>query len=248
MHTKETCSVNYFDQSDYQIRCEWGLAGVNALAQPDTVVIIVDVLSFATCVDIAVSRGASVYPYHRRDSTSEDYARSVGGILAQHDRRAAGFSLSPASLLEIPIGTRLVLPSPNGAALSMASGKVPTFAACLRNASAVAQAAAAYGMPVAVVPAGERWPDNSLRPALEDWIGAGAVIDALPAALERSPEAEAAQGAFTHFRDRLHETIKRCGSGHELTYEKFSVDVWLAAQMDVSLSAPRLRDGAYRDS
>jgi 2-phosphosulfolactate phosphatase len=240
--------MSHFSQSEYQVRCEWGLGGLNALAQPETVVIIVDVLSFSTAVDIAVSRGASVYPYHRRDRSAEAYAQEVKGALAKRERSTSGFSLSPSSLLEIPIGTRLVLPSPNGAALSMASNGAPTFAACLRNASAVARAAAAYGLPIAVIPAGERWPDKTLRPALEDWLGAGAVIDALPAALGRSAEAVAAQGAFRQFRDRLHETLKGCASGLELAAEKFSVDVWLAAQFDVSLSAPILRAGAYRDS
>jgi 2-phosphosulfolactate phosphatase len=239
--------MSYFDQSDYQIRCEWGLQGVTTLAPHADVVIIVDVLSFSTAVDIAVSRGASVYPHRHRDESAAAYAQQIGGVLAQRDRSTEGFSLSPGSLVEIPIGTRLVLPSPNGATLSLATGSTPTFAACLRNATVVAGAATALGSRIAVIPAGERWRDNSLRPSLEDLIGAGAVIDALPAELERSAEAEAAQQTFRLFKDRLHETLKRCGSGLELADEKFSVDVYLAAQLDVSLSIPRLRDGAYRD-
>ncbi len=42
---------------------EWGLAGVEALAPHSDVMIIVDVLSFTTCVDIAIGRGGVVYPY-----------------------------------------------------------------------------------------------------------------------------------------------------------------------------------------
>jgi 2-phosphosulfolactate phosphatase len=45
------------------------------------------------------------------------------------------FSLSPVSLLEIPPGTRLVLPSPNGSAVAAsvaATGSV-VLAGCLRN-------------------------------------------------------------------------------------------------------------------
>jgi 2-phosphosulfolactate phosphatase len=36
----------YFDQSEYDIRFEWGLAGVKALAPICDVMVIVDVLSF----------------------------------------------------------------------------------------------------------------------------------------------------------------------------------------------------------
>ena len=46
-----------FSQQGYDIRFEWGLAGVKALAPLSDVVIIVDVLSFSTCVDVVVNRG-----------------------------------------------------------------------------------------------------------------------------------------------------------------------------------------------
>ena len=100
---------------------------------------------------------------------------------ASHDARVAGmrddtsaYSLSPHSLLAIPPGTRLVLPSPNGSTLSLTTGATPTFAGCLRNARAVAEAAHRIGPRVAVIAAGERWRDDgSLRPCFEDQAGAG---------------------------------------------------------------------------
>jgi 2-phosphosulfolactate phosphatase len=42
----------FYDQTDYAIRFEWGVPGIDVLAACSDVVIIVDVLSFSTCVDI----------------------------------------------------------------------------------------------------------------------------------------------------------------------------------------------------
>jgi len=51
---------------------------------------------------------------------------------------------------------------------------------------------------VAVIASGERWPDGSLRPALEDLLGAGAVLAALRKqhAGPLSPEAAEAADCF----------------------------------------------------
>lgn len=82
------------------------------------------------------------------------------------------------------------LPSPNGSTVSTTAGAIATFTACLRNCRAVAAHALTRGLRIAVVPAGEQWGDGALRPAIEDLIGAGAVLACLPG--RPSPEAETA--------------------------------------------------------
>jgi 2-phosphosulfolactate phosphatase len=234
----------YFDQQEYEVRFEWGLAGVKALAQVSDVVIIVDVLSFSTSVDVVVGRGGTVFPYAGEAEGVDTYAQSVGALAASRKRQhGSAFSLSPSSLVNIPSGTRLVLPSPNGSTLSLAAGGVPTLAGCLRNAFAVAHRAGQLGARISVIAAGERWPDGSLRPALEDLIGAGAIIHYLSG--KRSPEAELAAAAFRHTEANVLEIILKCSSGKELVERGFEADVHLACEFNASSTAPLLLNGAY---
>jgi len=230
------------------VASEWGMAGIELLRGHLGVLVIVDVLSFSTAVDIAMSRGATVYPfaYGHLDAAQAEADR-VGAILAR-PRPAAGtqLSLSPVSLMTIPAGTRLVLPSPNGSRLSLACGDTPVLTGCLRNAPTVARAARkiAGGRPIGVIPAGERWPDGSMRPAIEDLLGAGAIIQELN--LPCSPEARVARDAFRAAGDDLAPLIRTSRSGRELSEAGFSGDVELAVEYAVSSCTPRLVEGAYR--
>ena len=127
--------------------CEWGLRGVEALRDRVAALVIVDVLSFSTAVDVALASGALVIPFSLSDRATARVAAAAAGAVLAKPREAGGadFSLSPPSLVGIPRGTRLLLPSPNGSRLSLAGGAVPVFTGCLRNAEAVAAAAAGLG-------------------------------------------------------------------------------------------------------
>src|SRR6266446_8592792 len=96
-----------FDQQEFDIRCEWGEHGISVLAPISDVMIIIDVLSFSTSVDVAVTQGAIVFPYRWRDDTALTYAVSVGATLADPGRNRTRYALSPASLTDIPTGTRI---------------------------------------------------------------------------------------------------------------------------------------------
>ena len=234
----------FYEQADFDIRCEWGMSGIEKLSPISEVAIVVDVMSFSTCVDIAVSNGAFVFPYRWKDETANKYAKSKNAILASFERQVSEqFSLSPASLIGIAANTRLVLPSPNGSTLSSFSASKHTLAGCLRNCLAVAKYATQIGKSIVVIPAGERWEDRTLRPAVEDLIGAGAIINYLVGT--KSPEAKIAQLSFEAVRDRLLPLLLSCSSGKELDERGFKKDVELAAVLNSSNAVPKLQDKAY---
>jgi 2-phosphosulfolactate phosphatase len=237
--------VSEFEQAGFDARLEWGVEGAFLLARACPVVVVVDVLRFTTAVEVAVARGALVHPHRWPDPGAPAAAGGPGGLLDAPGAVSPGpFSLSPVSLLAVPPGTHLHLPSPNGATVALAAAAAGSvvLAGCLRNASAVARVARDLGGPVAVAAAGERWPDGTLRPAVEDLLGAGAVLHALGG--RPSPEARAAVAAFRGATD-LRATLVGCVSGRELAARGLGDDLGLAAEHDVSRVVPVLRDGAF---
>jgi len=226
------------------IELEWGPTGLRALAERCPAIVIVDVLSFSTSVSVAVSRGAVVWP-HNGSERAEELARAIGATLVRGRNNREGRTLSPASLLDVGPGDRLVMPSLNGSALSTGSlmGGLTVVAGSLRNSRAVADWLAPRFDHVGLVPSGEQWADGSLRVAYEDLVGAGAIAARLlaqDAGVALSPEAEAAARAFETIRP-----LAQCPSGIELVDRGFTRDVELAEQIDVDDVVPVLRDGRY---
>lgn len=232
------------NQGGFRVRLDWGPVGLEAVG--GDVVVIVDVLRFTTAVDVAVSRGASVYPYRWRDASAKDFAVDVGAELA--DARNGGrLSLSPKSLFGLEPGAKVVLPSPNGstcAAIASEAGAT-VVAACLRNADAIATWLNDRSDTVAVIAGGERWQDGSLRPSLEDYLGAGAVIAPLNG--EKSPEASAAAAAWREALPEIDAVLRSCASGRECAERGWDDDLDYAADVNASRSVPVLREGAFVD-
>jgi 2-phosphosulfolactate phosphatase len=229
------------------IRSEWGLHGVERLRTEVAVLVIVDVLSFSTAVDIATARGAVVLPFPLGDRAAAQAAADAAGATLAAPRRVLGgqLSLSPRTLGQVAAGTRLMLPSPNGSRLSVEARGPIVLAGCLRNASAVAHAAQslAAGGDIAVIPAGERWPDGGLRPAVEDLLGAGAILDRLDGAMDA--QARVARDAYRGVAAELATVVCESVSGQELIDDGFEEDVTLAVDLDCSDCVPRMTDGAY---
>jgi 2-phosphosulfolactate phosphatase len=59
----------FTNQSRFAVRFEWGERGLEAVGPGSAVIVVVDVLSFCTSVDVAAARGAQVLPYRWRDDS-----------------------------------------------------------------------------------------------------------------------------------------------------------------------------------
>ncbi|WP_414940623.1 2-phosphosulfolactate phosphatase [Amycolatopsis sp. cmx-11-51] len=247
--------MDIWGQRGSDIRLEWGPEGVCVLGGDCAVLIIVDVLSFCTTTDLVLGNGGRVLPVRWRDHRGEQAAKERSAILTGENE----WTLRPSSVIEIPSGTLLALPSPNGATLcdAAATTGAEVLAGCLRNASAVAAHAAglADGRPIGVIPAGERWGIDMhtetktfgpLRPCVEDHLGAGAIV-AAPSDYGRL-SAEARLAAIAAKVTDVGEALAECSSGRELAAAGHGNDVTLAARLDTSSTVPVLRKGILEDS
>jgi 2-phosphosulfolactate phosphatase len=243
-------------QAGHRVRFEWGPTGAAAVAGDADVAVVVDVLSFTTTLTIAVEHGTTVWPFPWKDERATAYAAERGATLAvgrseARDGPGEAVSLSPAAMTRVHGVERLVLPSPNGSAIcaQLAGTGAKVVAACLRNRTAVAhRLAPERDLVVAVVAAGERWPDGSLRPCAEDLWGAGAVLASLVdhEADGLSPEAWLAVAAFRAVEPALLDNLRECAGGRELAAAGFAADVDEAAHLDVSMVVPVLNaEGAF---
>ena len=220
------------------VELAWGIDGARSLVADCDVVVVVDVLSFTTCVSVATSCGAEVRP-----AAYDERVRVAPGELLAGPRDGGGVSLSPATLLSLQPGQRLILPSPNGAAIAARLNGAPTIAASLRNASAVARWLTAHGGRIGIVAAGEYDADGGWRPSYEDLVGAGAVIARIDG--PRTPQAEAAVVAFRSAGVALAAQLLDSRSGRELVELGFGGDIEMAAALDTDDVVPVLRDGVF---
>jgi 2-phosphosulfolactate phosphatase len=167
-----------------------------------------------------------------------------------NDRVAAGE--------DVPLDDAAHAVSLNGAAVAehAAAKGAMVLLGCLRNAAAVADALLAEQRrraartSIAVIAAGElasREADAPLRFAVEDLLGAGAVIEAIgERGLDHtSPEAAAACEAFRGLRGAVRHLLTASGSGQELLDRDARDEVLNAAQTDAVASVPVLRDGVF---
>ncbi len=193
--------------------------GLDGLARlaPADVVVVVDVLRFSSTVTAALDRGERV----------------------ALDAAAHAVSINGAAVARAAATTGAVV-----------------LLGCLRNAEAVASAVLALQTSrgartsVSVIACGERDPQDAAaapRSAVEDQLGAGAVIAALgDLGIDHcSPDAALAGEGFRALRGAVKHLLSVSGSGRELADRGLSADVAAAAVVDASTSVPVLRDGVF---
>jgi len=222
------------------------------------ILVIVDTISFSTSVVTAVHHGGLIYPCSM-DEDVNAVAQRIGGEAAVHRRKVpeqGRFSLSPSTFLTIEAGTRVVLVSPNGATCSRYADQVPyLFVGALINAQAVACVVSSLleqtNLSVTIIACGERWnpttEDGSLRFAIEDYLGAGAILSYLQH--EKSPEACVCEDSFLQAQRNLQALLWDCDSGQELREKGFAEDVVQASQLNVYTIVPHMEASylkAYR--
>jgi 2-phosphosulfolactate phosphatase len=158
----------------------------------------------------------------------------------------------------VPLDASAHAVSLNGAAIAEAAGAsgATVLLGCLRNAGAVAAAVLDVQRrrgdrtAVSVIAGGEhagREDGAPLRFAVEDQLGAGAIVDALGSLGidHTSPDAAAAAEAFRGLRGALRHLLTASGSGQELLDRDARDEVLNAAAVDAASVVPVLRDGSF---
>ncbi|HEX4222044.1 MAG TPA: 2-phosphosulfolactate phosphatase [Pseudonocardiaceae bacterium] len=250
---------NPYAQPGFRGRFDWGLVGAANLAPEVAVVAVFDVLSFTTALTVAVDSGIEVFPFRWRDERATAFAHERGAVLAvgRSQAKPGDISLSALAIRAAKGVERLVLPSPNGSTIShdVAELGATVIGVSLRNVDAAAdwtirRLADRPDASVAAIAAGERWPDGSLRPAVEDLWGAGAYLAALA---ERgfgplSPEARIAAAAYTSVAGDFAAELRACVSGQELITWNYSADVEVATEVNSTKVVPLLTGESFTNA
>ena len=239
---------------DSSVHVEWGPTGAALAADRGDVVVVVDVLSFSTTLSVAVSRDFTCLVYSKAEIEALGGPATAAirlGARPLSGKRRAGpdqVSLSPASLLDAEPGQRVVFTSLNGATVVSAAARAPALlVGAPRNATACADLAASRMVStrsgrVTVIACGERWSSVEpgvlgARPAVEDWLGAGAISAGL-ADLGYSLSAEARIAASAWRNPTALDDLAECISAAELRAGGFALDVELALEVDADTKVP----------
>lgn len=178
-----------FDQSSYQVRFEWGTDGLARLAPAD-IVVAVDVLRFSSTLADAVAAGQRI-------------PLDAAALWSTNGAAVAAAASAPGG--------------PDAPPVTILVGGIRNAAAIARAVMTLQERQGARAS-VSIIAAGELAPTGELRFAVEDQLGAGAIVSALcDLGIDHSsPEAAAAAEAFRALRPGLRHMLIGSGSGREL--------------------------------
>lgn len=212
--------------------------------------VVVDVLRATTTIATALANGAAgVIPVAEpEDAIAVGHRLGRERVLFCGERNALrieGFDLdnSPASFTAQAVaGKTLVLTTTNGTrALRAVANAASVRTAALVNRTAVADALAHEDGDVVIVCAGE---SNGF--ALEDALGAGALVDTLLALIADVDLCDGARAAALLYRsvaNRLADAVASADHAQALAKCGFAGDVTRCAALDTLTVVPTLRDG-----
>ncbi|KPK22034.1 MAG: hypothetical protein AMJ76_01025 [Dehalococcoidia bacterium SM23_28_1] len=222
------------------------------------VCIVVDVLRASSTIVTMLERGAQEVLLASTIEEAHRLHRELPGYLLCGEEGGLpppgfdyGNSPSEFSALDLK-GQRVILCTSNGTRAILAAAGAPlVLVGCLLNATAVASAAcreaAARGLGVAVVCAGE---EGGSAFAAEDTLGAGAIVDAIvdpgrrwPADLQLTREARVAVEHYRAQRGREEATLQGTAHGRDLLALSLGQDLAFCARRDRFATVPRLQPG-----
>jgi len=198
--------------------------------------VVFDVLRATTTMTAALAAGvAEVRLFESLDAARAAAEHANGNRVLCGERACLppeGFDLgnSPGQFGAVHRGATLFMCTTNGTrALLAARAAAATFAGALVNAAAVARVLAAEGRDVTLLCAGT---DGQV--AMEDFLGAGAVLDALgPAAVPGSDVAGSALVSFQAARDDLGTLLRETEGGRNVIDAGLEADIDFAARLSV---------------
>ncbi|MEM8873386.1 MAG: 2-phosphosulfolactate phosphatase [Planctomycetota bacterium] len=218
---------------------------IDVIATPDQLtprlligrtVVIFDVLRATTSIATALANGSDHVEVH--GSLDDARASTIGdGTAVLAGEREClpppGFDLgnSPAGFTaERVAGKRVVLTTSNGTRAILAAGSAAhRFTAAMVNARATAEAVLKLDTPITLLCAGTDGED-----ALEDWLGAGALLRHLRNEVE--PESDRVLSAALLFEscvDRLPALMSATRGGRNVILAGLADDIAAACQLDI---------------
>jgi 2-phosphosulfolactate phosphatase len=260
--------VSSFDQSNYQVRFDWGIDGLARL-EPADVIVVVDVLRFSTAATRAIeagreivlrpelSRNGAPIAHAAREHAARGATVLIGclrnrgaiadAIVAEQHARGGRMSVVVIAAGE-RAARRTPLPMLLGASVPQpgqhAEGGDENPEHGGHDPQGVDQDPEHGGHDPQGVDQ-ERDAAQLPRFAVEDLLGAGAIIDALiTRGIDHcSPEASVAAEGFAALQHGLGHLLGASGSGRELAAAGLDGDVAYASALDASSAVAVLRDG-----